>query len=130
MTVDSRQNQPIKLQLGRGRSTPRRFSFHRTVTHHRNLNSISSPQKFQNTSTSKQTEAIRTQSEKPPPQNLVNPVLPTTATLLRWKVPAPVEEVAPARRNRGLHLLPARPICSHNKLNLHDAGNGIRPAEQ
>lgn len=30
MTVNSRQNQPIKLQLGRGRSTRLRFSFHRT----------------------------------------------------------------------------------------------------
>lgn len=78
MTVDSRQNQPIKLQLGRGRSTRLRFSFHRTVTHHRSVNSISSPQKSQNTSTSKQTEAIpslrnlllstsSTQCSPPPP---------------------------------------------------------------
>jgi hypothetical protein len=78
MTVDSRQNQPIKLELGRDRSTRRRFSFHRTVTHHRSINYISSPQKFQNTSTSKQTEAIpslrnlllstsSTQCSPPPP---------------------------------------------------------------
>jgi hypothetical protein len=105
---------PIKLLLGSGRSTLRRFSFHRTAAtkHKLKIQLETAPQNSNNKLVEPNPKESHTQPEEPPPEHLVDPVVPTTASVLRCggQIPAPVEEVAATRRDWRLHLLSARPI--------------------
>jgi hypothetical protein len=112
------KNKPIKLLFGSGRSTLRRFSFHRTAATKHKLEiqlETHPPQNSNDKLVEPNPKESHTQPEEPPPEHLVDPVVPTTASVPRCggQVPAPVEEVAETGRDWRLHLVSARPICTH-----------------